>query len=270
MTAPDDTMTDASTSTMMPAVFIGHGSPMNALEDNRFTAAWIEFAGTLPRPRAILAISAHWWTRGTAVTAMSEPRTIHDFSGFPDELFAVSYPAPGAPDLAADIVERLAPLTPVIADTAWGLDHGTWSVLLRMFPAADIPVVQLSVDARATTADRIAIGAALAPLRREGVLILASGNVVHNLGLLQWHEPDAALDWNTEFEQAARSIMTTAPATIGQLSEHPHFRLAAPTPEHLQPIEYIAGVAAAAGTTAEVLVEGPMMGSLSMTSYLVR
>ena len=254
----------------MPAAFIGHGSPMNALEDNRFTRVWVELAATIARPTAILAISAHWWTRGSAVTAMAAPRTIHDFSGFPPELFAVSYPAPGSPALAGSVIDLLGPLGPVTADMSWGLDHGSWSVLAPMFPAADIPVVQLSVDASATTAERVALGAALAPLRDQGVFIVASGNVVHNLGKLLWHEPDAALDWNTAFDDRAREIMTTAPADIVSLIEHPAYSLAAPTPEHLQPIDYIAGLAVAADTTAEVLVEGPMMGSLSMTSYLLR
>jgi 4,5-DOPA dioxygenase extradiol len=253
----------------MPAAFIGHGSPMNTLEDNRFTRAWVEFAATLPRPNAILAISAHWWTKGSAVTVMDAPRTIHDFSGFPPELFAVSYPAPGSLALASSVIGLLSPYTAVIADTAWGLDHGTWSVLARMFPAADIPVVQLSVDAGATTAQRVALGAALAPLRDEGVFILASGNVVHNLAMMSWHEPDTAFDWNTAFDDRAREIMTTDPIDIVTLHEHPAFSLAAPTPEHLQPLDYIAGLAVAAETTAEVLVDGPMMGSLSMTSYIV-
>lgn len=254
----------------MPAAFIGHGSPMNTLEDNRFTRAWAEFAATIPKPTAILAISAHWWTKGTAVTVMDAPRTIHDFSGFPPELSAVSYPAPGSLALASSVIGLLAPYTAVIADTAWGLDHGTWSVLAHMFPAADIAVVQLSVDAGATTAQRVALGAALTPLRDQGVFILASGNVVHNLAMMTRHEPDTALDWNTAFDDRAREIMTTDPIDIVTLHEHPAFSLAAPTPEHLQPLDYIAGLAVAAETTAEVLVDGPVMGSLSMTSYIVR
>lgn len=258
------------TTEMMPAFFIGHGSPMNALEDNRFTRAWIDIATSIPRPTAILAISAHWWTTGTAVTAMSAPRTIHDFSGFPPELFAMSYPAPGSPELAATVIDLLTPHTEVIADTGWGLDHGTWSVLARMFPAADIPVVQLSIDASVTTTHRLALGMALAPLRDDGVLIVASGNVVHNLGALRWHEPEGALEWNTAFDRTVREIMTTDPAGLVTLIDHPQYRLAAPTPEHLQPLEYLAGLAMAAGAPAEVLIEGPMMGSLSMTSYMVR
>ncbi len=254
----------------MPAAFIGHGSPMNTLEDNRFTRAWVEFAATLPRPNAILAISAHWWTKGSAVTVMDAPRTIHDFSGFPPELSAVSYPAPGSLALASSVIGLLAPYTAVIADTAWGLDHGTWSVLAHMFPSADIAVVQLSVDAGATTAQRVALGAALTPLRDQGVFILASGNVVHNHAMMTWHDPDTALDWNTAFDDRARDIMTTDPIDIVTLHEHPAFSLAAPTPEHLQPLDYIAGLAVAAETTAEVLVDGPTMGSLSMTSYIVR
>lgn len=253
-----------------PAVFIGHGSPMNALEENRFTRAWREFAISIPRPAAILAISAHWWTNGSAVTVMSEPRTIHDFSGFPPELFAMSYPAPGSPELAAQVIELLAPHTTVEADTTWGLDHGTWSVLARMYPEADIPVVQLSIDASASTRERLDLGGALAPVRNAGVLILASGNVVHNLRKLLWHEPDAVFEWNTEFDTAVRRIMTTDPGDLPSLIEHRHHRLAVPTPEHFQPLDYIAGVAVAAGRPAEVLLEGSTMGSLSMTSYILR
>ena len=258
------------TTEMMPAAFIGHGSPMNALEDNRFTRAWIEFAASIPQPDAILTISAHWWTAGSAVTAMREPRTIHDFSGFPPELFAMTYPAPGSPELAATVIDLLSPHTEVLADTSWGLDHGTWSVLARMFPSADIPVVQLSVDASASIAQRLDLGGALAPLRDAGVLVLASGNVVHNLARLLWHDPQAALEWNTRFDDAVRAIMTSAPGEITSVVDHPDLELAAPTPEHLQPLDYIAGLAVAAGRPAEVLVDGPTMGSLSMTSYVVR
>ncbi len=253
----------------MPAVFVGHGSPMNTLEHNRYTEAWSDFGRSVPTPRAIVAISAHWYTRGTAVTAMPMPKTIHDFSGFPPELFAVQYPAPGEPALAGEIVELLQPIDVVEDLSEWGLDHGTWSVLAHMFPAADVPVVQLSIDATLTPDDHVRIGAALAPLREQGVLVVGSGNVVHNLGRIQWNNPDGAFDWAEQFDEAARSMMTERPHDIGSLVAHQHYRLAAPSPDHLIPLYYLAGLATVAAP-AEVLIAGYAMGSLSMTSYVVR
>ncbi len=253
----------------MPAAFVGHGSPLNALDRNRYTDAWRSFGRSLPRPRAILAISAHWYINATAVTAMGEPKTIHDFFGFPDELFALRYPAPGDPEFAAEVVELVAP-TWVGADVdSWGLDHGTWSILVHMFPAADIPVVQLSIDASKPFEYHVALGAQLAALRQRGVFILGSGNVVHNLGLLEWNQPEAAFDWAREFDDTARSLMTGSPGDAADLQQHDHYRLAAPTPDHFIPLLYIAGVADATKQRAEVLIDGYMMGSLSMTSYIV-
>jgi 4,5-DOPA dioxygenase extradiol len=255
--------------TRTPAVFIGHGSPMNTLERNRYTDAWAEFGRSIERPTAILAISAHWYVNATAVTAMAQPRTIHDFGGFPDELFAVQYPAPGDPDLAARVAEVVKP-TRVIADTdKWGLDHGTWSVLAHMFPDADVPVVQLSIDATRSIDELVRLGAALAPLRDEGVLVLGSGNVVHNLREIAWRDADHGEPWALEFDDAARVVMTERPADLPRLAHHPQFRRAAPTPDHFLPLAYVAGLAAAADTTAEVLLDGCTMGSLSMTSYVV-
>ena len=253
----------------MPAVFIGHGSPMNALETNRYTDAWQSFAAGIARPRAIVAVSAHWYINATAVTAMADPKTIHDFFGFPDELFAIRYSAPGDPDLAAEIAELVKP-TWVGSDLdSWGLDHGTWSVLVHMFPDADIPVVQLSVDASKPLEYHVALGAQLAELRSRGVLIVGSGNVVHNLGLIQWNQPDAAFAWARSFNEAAISTMITNPCSVAGLQDHEHFRLAAPTPDHLIPLLYIAGLADAAGHGAEVLIDGYAMGSLSMTAFTV-
>lgn len=253
---------------MMPAVFVGHGSPMNTLEHNRYTQAWADFGESIDTPRAILAVSAHWYTRGTGVTAMAKPRTIHDFGGFPDELFAVQYPADGLPELATEVVDLVQP-TRVALDRAWGLDHGTWSVLVHMFPKADIPVVQLSIDATMSAEAHVRLGAALAPLRERGVLIFGSGNVVHNLGRMDWNKPDAGYDWAESFDRDARSIMTERPGDIASLTGHKYYAAAAPTPDHLLPLNYIAGLAAAAGKTTEVLVGGYAMGSLSMTSYVL-
>ena len=251
----------------MPAAFIGHGSPMNALEHNRYTDAWRAFAGTVPRPRAILAISAHWFINATAVTAMAAPKTIHDFFGFPDELFAIRYPAAGDPELAAEIIELVKPTWVGEDLDSWGLDHGTWSVLTHMFPDADIPVVQLSIDASKPLDYHVALGAQLADLRRRGVLVVASGNVVHNLGILDWSRPEAAFDWARDFNEAATALMTDAPGRIADLQRHDHFRLAVPTPDHFLPLLYVAGMADAAGQRTEVLVDGYAMGSLSMTSF---
>ena len=262
-------MSPNPTPTRMPAVFVGHGSPMNTLEHNRWTEAWHELGRSLPRPRAVLAISAHWYIGTTAATAMARPRTIHDFAGFPQALFDVEYPAPGAPDLVPRIAEVVAPVHVLPDHDAWGLDHGTWSVLAHVYPDADVPVVQLSLDAGRTAEEHVAQGAALAPLRDEGVLVLASGNVVHNLGLLDWGAPGAATDWNVEFDAAARGFLADDPAGVHRLTEHPAYRLAAPSPDHLIPLYHVAGLAAAAGTTGRVFVDGGAYGSLSMTSFVV-
>lgn len=255
----------------MPAVFIGHGSPMNTLEHNRFTEVWADVGETVPRPRAILAISAHWYIGAVAVTAMASPRTIHDFSGFPPELFAFEYPAPGEPDVASHIAHVLHSTgVDVTLDTsAWGIDHGTWSVLAHMYPNADVPVVQLSIDARLPIGDHLAIGSALHALRHEGILVVCSGNVVHNLSLMEWSRPEAGFDWALEFDAAAREIMTTHPERIADLADHPQWRRSVPTPEHFLPLVYLAGLARTAGQCADVLVAGPVFGSLTMTSYML-
>lgn len=257
------------TAAIMPAAFLGHGSPMNALERNRYTDAWRAFGASVPRPRAILMISAHWYVNATAVTAMPRPRTIHDFFGFPQALFEVQYPAPGLPGLCEEIADVARP-DHVGADfDGWGLDHGAWSVLVHAFPDADVPVVQLSIDARRPAEYHLRLGARLAALRERGVLVMGSGNVVHNLRAIDWNRPDGAFDWAERFDERARRLMHERPGDAASLMQDPDYRQAAPTPEHFLPLLYIAGLAAAANRPAEVLVDGYTYGSLSMTSYTV-
>jgi len=253
----------------MPAVFIGHGSPMNTLESNRYTDAWRQLGASLPRPTGVLAISAHWYTHGTAVTAMERPRTIHDFSGFPPELYAVSYPAPGDPALAARVRELLAPMD-VKPDTSWGLDHGTWSVLVHVFPDADIPVVQLSIDATQPPAWHHELAKRLAPLREEGILILGSGNIVHNLGLIQWSADARPFDWASRFSGRVREALAEGrfDALIAWEALDVDARLSVPTPDHYLPLLYVVAQRQA-DEAITFPVDGIEYGSIGMLAVVV-
>lgn len=251
----------------MPAVFVGHGSPMNTLERNEHTEAWRAFGRALPRPKAIVAVSAHWYVPETAVTAMAHPRTIHDFGGFPPALHAFEYPAPGEPALAARVQSLLTPL-PVRLDQGWGLDHGTWSVLAHVFPSADIPVVQLAIDRTQPAAFHFDLGARLAPLRDEGVLILGSGNVVHNLGLIRWGGNADPFPWASQFNDAVLAALDQrddAPLLDpGHLGEPA--RLSVPTPEHYLPLLHVLG-ARRPQDRLDVITDGIALGSISMLSF---
>ena len=252
---------------LMPAVFVGHGNPMNALEHNRYTDAWSAFGASMPKPKAIVVISAHWYVNITAVTAMTMPRTIHDFYGFPQELFDVQYPAPGDPAIAERVVDVVQPTYMGLDEDSWGIDHGTWSVLVHMFPKADVPVLQVSINAELPFDYHFNLGAKLHALREEGILIVASGNVVHNLRLIDWNLPGQGTDWAHRFDDDARAIMTSDASQLGQVNDHPDFRLAVPTPDHFLPLAYVAGLSAAANTPTRTLIDGYEMGSLSMTAY---
>ncbi|HEY0879124.1 MAG TPA: 4,5-DOPA dioxygenase extradiol [Zeimonas sp.] len=253
----------------MPAAFIGHGSPMNTLELNRFTAAWRDLGTKLQRPRAVLAISAHWFIKSTAVTAMPHPRVIHDFYGFPRELFEYDYPAPGAPDVAEEIVETVKPSYVGLDRDSWGLDHGTWSVLAHVFPDASVPVLQLSLHAGAPFDYHLDFGRRLAPLRDRGVFIVGSGNVVHNLRRMNPELGDTAYDWAARFDAEVKTIMTTDPGRLASIATHRDYAQSVPTPEHFLPLLYLAGLCDEAKEPARTFVEGGSMGSITMTGYLV-
>jgi 4,5-DOPA dioxygenase extradiol len=249
----------------LPTVFLGHGNPLNALQDNAWTRAWSALGKALPRPRAVLAISAHWYIGTTAVTAMATPRTIHDFGGFPRELFEVRYPAPGDAQLAARVQQLLTPLR-VSADGSWGLDHGTWSVLRHVFPQADIPVVQLSIDEAQPPAFHYQLGERLRPLREDGILLLGSGDVVHNLHAYAWgRHPQEPYDWALRFEARVRAALAAGDhaTLVNYEGLGRDALLSVPTPEHYLPLLYVLG----ASLPAEPVyfpVEGVDGGSVSM------
>jgi len=259
-----------SPSARMPVLFIGHGNPMNAIEDNAYSRKWHELGKNLPRPQAILSISAHWITRGTKVTTTGHPETIHDFGGFPKALFDVQYPAPGAPELAKETSE-LVSYTPVTGDDKWGLDHGTWSVLLPMFPAADIPVVQLSLDYYQPMNYHYEIGKQLNKLREKGVLIIGSGNLVHNLMQVDWGNTGKVYDWAQEFDtkmtdwinKGDHQSIINYQKILGKTAE-----LAHPTYDHLLPLFYILGLQQK-GEHVTYFNDQIDMGSISMRSLKI-
>ncbi|NJL99638.1 MAG: 4,5-DOPA dioxygenase extradiol [Synechococcaceae cyanobacterium SM2_3_2] len=254
----------------MPAIFFGHGNPMNALADNAYSKAWAQIGQSIPRPRAILAISAHWYIPATAVTNTTAPPTIHDFGGFPPELFQVEYPAPGSLELAHRVKHLLDPVV-VKLDDSWGLDHGTWSVLCHIFPQANIPVVQLSIDRTQPPVFHYQLAQRLVSLRAEGILIMGSGNVVHNLRAYAWGQPTVPpLDWATRFEQQVREAVLSA--DMDPLIEFERLgqdaALSVPTPEHYLPLLYVMAQRQA-GDPVSFPVEGMEGGSISMLSVQV-
>lgn len=256
----------------MPVLFLGHGSPMNAIEENEFVAGFRKMGQALPKPQAILCISAHWETRGTMVTAMEQPRTIHDFGGFPKELFAVQYPAPGSPELA-HITQEIITQTKVGLDEQWGLDHGAWSVIKHLYPDANVPVIQMSIDYTQGPAYHYELGKQLMALRNKGVLIVGSGNMVHNLRMVAWDKldtPGFGYDWALE----AREKMNTAilngnhQALVNFKQQGRAFDLAIPSPEHFLPLLYTLGLQQK-GEAISLFNDQALGGSLTMTSVQI-
>lgn len=256
----------------MPLLFVGHGSPMNAIEENVFVGGWRTIAKTLPKPNAILCISAHWETDGTQVTKMEKPRTIHDFGGFPPELYAVQYPAPGCPELAAE-TKSMVTKTAISLDETWGLDHGTWSVTKHLYPSAEIPIVQLSLDYKKTPQAHYEMAKELSALREKGVLIIGSGNIVHNLALIAWNrinEPEFGFDWAHEANEIIKKSILSGnhKALINYQSLGQSIQLAIQTPEHFLPLLYILALQQK-DESVSIFNDKAVMGSLTMTSVKV-
>ena len=255
----------------MPALFVGHGSPMNAIEDNAFTARWEETARSIPKPKAILCISAHWETNGTFITAMEKPGTIHDFGGFPQELYEVQYPAPGNPELASAI-RNLIRSVPVAPDHDWGLDHGCWSVLIKMYPEADIPVVQLSLDRNLAGKFHLGIGAELKELRKREILIIGSGNIVHNLRRIDWNNPLNGYDWAIGANESIKEMILGEEydqlSDLAALTSSSPFDLAIPTYEHYLPLLYILGLKEK-DDRLEFFNDKVVMGAIGMTAVKI-
>jgi 4,5-DOPA dioxygenase extradiol len=257
------------TGTRTPVLFIGHGSPMNGIEDNEFSAEWENLAKSIPQPTAVLVVSAHWYTKGTFVTAMEHPKTIHDFYGFPKALFDVQYPAPGNPALAKETASLIT-TTSVGLDHEWGLDHGTWSVVRRMYPKANIPVLQLSIDYSKPPQFHYELAKALAKLRNQGVLIIGSGNMVHNLRILDWNLKETGYDWAVEMNETFKKAISSQ--NHAALIHYDKFgqagKLSIPTPEHYLPLLYALGLQEKKDEVS-FFNDKTLMGSISMTSVKI-
>lgn len=251
----------------MPALFVGHGSPMNAIEDNQYTGTWRNIAETIPKPEAILSVSAHWFTKGTHIMNEEVPRTIYDMYGFPKELYEVTYKTAGSPDFAKISKNLISKETKF--DNSWGIDHGTWSVLVHMYPDRDIPVFQISIDADAPPEEHFKVGKELRTLREQGILIFGTGNVVHNLRLLDWNKANKGFDWAYEFDEYIyKNIMSKNHENILNFNELGNIsRLAVPVPDHFYPLLYTLG-ASYEDDKISVYNKSCEMGSLSMTAYL--
>lgn len=256
---------------IMPALFLGHGSPMNAIEENEFVAGFRKIGEAIPKPKAILCVSAHWETRGTYVTAMKNPKTIHDFGGFPKALYEVEYPAAGSPQLAME-TQQLISSTEVSLTESWGLDHGAWSVIKHLYPGADVPVIELSLDYTQSGQYHYDLAKQLASLRKNGVLIIGSGNMVHNLRLIAWDKMNSnyAFDWATEANERMKADILSDNHTdlIKFSSQGRSFELAIPTPEHYLPMLYVLALKNEKDTI-RLFNDKPIGGSLSMTSLLL-
>lgn len=258
-----------STTEKMPVLFLGHGSPMNAIEENIFVEGWRNIGKTIPKPNAIICISAHWETRGTKVTALQKPKTIHDFYGFPQALFDVEYPAPGSPELAEEL-QSIIKSTDVDLDKMWGFDHGSWSVIKFLYPNADVPMIELSLDVYKTPQQHYQLAKELNALRRKGILIIGSGNIVHNLRALNWHEPNAGYEWAYEVSNTFKNIITSGDHSqlfnLQQKGEA--FNLAIPSMEHYLPSIY---ALALQEKDEEITLFNDQMvyGSLSMLSFKI-
>ncbi|QPN91140.1 4,5-DOPA dioxygenase extradiol [Proteus vulgaris] len=256
---------------MMPALFIGHGSPMNVLEDNTYTRLWSKLGETLPQPKAILVISAHWYTDGTYVTAMSQPKTIHDFYGFPAELYAIEYPARGSIGLAALIEDLIDPIKLKLDMDQWGFDHGSWGILEKMYPNANIPVVQLSIDANQSAQWHYELGQKLVELRKEGVLIIGSGNIVHNLRMIDWQNSDATpYPWALLFSETVEHSLQSdkAPTDLFTILSTEEGQLSHPTAEHFLPALYLLGLKQE-GEKVTLLNNDIVNKSLSMMTFQI-
>ncbi|MGB4204875.1 MAG: 4,5-DOPA dioxygenase extradiol [Bacteroidales bacterium] len=253
----------------MPAIFVGHGSPMNSIELNEFSNEWRKIGRILPEPEAIICISAHWETRGTFVTATEKPRTIHDFGGFPQELYEVEYPAPGNPELAS-LITQMAFKTKIEMDASWGFDHGAWSVLKHFYPEANIPLVQLSLDYTKSPQYHYEFAKQLAPLRERGVLIIGSGNIVHNLRTLDWKMPEAGFDWAVEADTEIRKLISEG--NHKPLINYEHgskaFKMSVPSPEHFLPLLYILALQRE-NENINFFNTEVIFGSVSMTSLII-